>query len=101
MPGRVKSIRRMQRKKYKTNLSLCRARKRLSQTIVATLDGLPQSKISEFEKGIKLPTLRTAVCLAVLYDVTVEILLGEFYAEQEHEAQLFLIEVRSAQGRKK
>ena len=68
------------KQKYKNNLALTRKKNALEQKQVAALLGLKTSdQISRYERRIKLPSLKTALELQIIYRVPVHILFYGYY----------------------
>ena len=60
-----------------SKLAEYRKRKKLTQAQLAQLAGVTQSAISMFETGYKTPSLRVALRLSKVLDVSIEDLFGE------------------------
>lgn len=70
------------KQKHKNNLFLMRKKIGLEQKQVALILGhKTTNQISRYERGAKLPNLKTALKLGIIYRLPVHILLSGFYAD--------------------
>src|SRR5215213_5470811 len=68
------------KQKHKNRLTLIRTKKALGQKQVALLLGhRTADQISRYERGAKLPSLKTALKLAIIYNLPVRVLLYDYY----------------------
>lgn len=58
------------------NIKLLRLEKKLSQVNLSKLLGVSQTSIAHYEKGTRQPSIETLVELSILFNVTIESLLG-------------------------
>lgn len=66
-------------------LWLARKRRGLEQKHVAALLGLSREQVSRFEKGQRIPNLKTALGLQIILGVSVRLLFSDLYDELEEE----------------
>lgn len=90
------------RKIFTNQLSLVRRRRLLQQKQVATLLGHKKAEtLSRYERGTKMPSLKTALKLAIIYKIPIRAMLDGYYeacrAEiLRHENELGKTKTRSA-----
>lgn len=66
--------------KYKNHLALIRKKKAIAQKQIATLLGhKTNDQISRYELGAKLPTLKTALKLGIIYNLPLQTLFYGYY----------------------
>ena len=70
------------KQKHKNNLFLMRKKIGLEQKQVALFLGhKTTNQISRYERGVKIPNLKTALKLGIIYRLPVHVLLSGFYAD--------------------
>ena len=63
--------------RFGVKLKVCRKRMKYTQEYVANAVGVSQAAYSHYEAGDKIPNVFTAIKLAALFEVTVELLFDE------------------------
>ncbi len=79
----------MTRKKiYRNQLSLIRQRRLIRQKYVSKLLGHRSiDLISRYERGTKMPSLRTALKLAIIYNIEVRVMLNGYFEACRREVE--------------
>jgi transcriptional regulator with XRE-family HTH domain len=81
-------MRSTEKKPFKSHLAEIRKSKELAKKHVASLLGHSNTtQISQFEQGMKVPDLKTALKLAQIYNMPIRVLLDEYYLSCRREIE--------------